>query len=142
MVMPETIPYYVKIFSGANRVNVKSYAYIFDKVPDIWKREGCVSTHAMEVVYMFGNVDIPREWSLLYFLANQSGAQSKDPGVTDVDRKVSEEMMAMWTQFAKTGNPNVDGLIDWPAYDTSTDQYLYIADPMEVKTGFSKIGPD
>lgn len=142
MLMPETIPYYVKMFLGASKVNIKSYAYIFDQVPSKWRQEGCVSTHAMETVYMFGNVDVPREWAILYFLANQSGAKSKDPGVTDADRKVSEEMMSMWTQFAKTGDPSVKGLINWPAYEASADQYLYIAGPLEVKSGFSKIGPD
>jgi para-nitrobenzyl esterase len=142
MLMPETIPYYVEIFLSASRVNIKSYAYIFDQVPPKWRQEGCVSTHAMETVYMFGNVDKPREWEVLYFLAKQAGAKSKDPEVTDVDRKVSKEMMSMWTQFARTGDPNVKGLISWPAYETATDKYLYIAEPLEVKSGFSKIGPD
>jgi len=142
MLMPETIPYYVEMSLGASRVNIKSYAYIFDQVPTKWRQEGCVSTHAMETMYMFGNVDESREWEVLYFLARQSGAKSKDPGVTDVDRKVSKEMMSMWTQFAKTGDPSIKGLIEWPAYEASIDQYLYIADPLEVKSGFSKIGPD
>jgi para-nitrobenzyl esterase len=142
ILMPGTIPDYVKMFSGASKVGVKSYAYIFDHVPSKWRQEGCISTHAMEVVYMFGNVDIPREWELLYFLASQSGAKSEDPGVTDVDRKVAEEMMSMWIQFTRTGDPSVKGLIAWPPYEASNDQYLYIADPLEVKSGFSKIGPD
>jgi para-nitrobenzyl esterase len=142
MLMPETIPYYVEMFLSASKLNVKSYAYIFDQVPSRWRQEGCVATHAMETVYMFGNVDKPREWEVIYFLAKQSGAKSKDPGVTDTDRKVSAEMMAMWTQFARTGDPNVKGLISWPAYEASSDKYLYIADPLELKSGFSKIGPD
>jgi para-nitrobenzyl esterase len=142
ILMPGTIPDYVKMFLGASKVGIKSYAYIFDHVPSKWRQEGCISTHAMEVVYMFGNVDIPREWELLYFLASQSGAKSKDPGVTDVDRKVAEEMMSMWTQFARTGDPSVKGLIAWPPYEASSDQYVYITDPLEVKSGFSKIGPD
>jgi para-nitrobenzyl esterase len=142
ILMPGTIPDYVKMFSSASKVNIKSYAYIFDQVPSKWRQEGCVSCHAMETVYMFGNVDEPREWALVYFLASQSGAKSEDPGVTDVDRNVAEEMMSMWTQFAKTGNPSVEGMISWPAYEASTDKYLYIADSLELKSGFSKIGPD
>jgi carboxylesterase type B len=142
ILMPGTIPDYVKMFSSASKGGVKSYAYIFDQVPSTWKKEGCVSTHAMETVYMFGNVDEPREWELLYFLASQSGAKSKDPGVTDVDRKVAEEMMSMWTQFARTSDPSIKGLITWPHYEIFGDQYLYIADPLEVKSGFSKISPD
>jgi carboxylesterase type B len=64
---------------------------------------------------------------------------SPQPGLTDIDKKVSENMMAMWTQFARTGNPNVTGLIDWPAYESAKDQYLYIAEPLQVKSGFSKV---
>jgi para-nitrobenzyl esterase len=142
ILMPGTIPDYVKMLSSASKVGVKGYAYIFDHVPSTWKQEGCISTHAMETVYMFGNVDIPREWALLSFLTKQSGAKSDDPGVTDVDRKVAEEMMSMWAQFIRTGDPSVKGLVTWPAYEASSDQYLYIADPLEVKIGFSKIGPD
>ena len=142
ILMPGTIPDYVKMLSSASKVGIKSYAYIFDHVPSKWRQEGCLSTHAMETVYMFGNVDIPREWELLYFLASQSGAKSEDPGVIEADRRVAEEMMSMWTQFARTGDPSVKGLIAWPPYEASSDQYLYIADPLEVKSGFSKIGPD
>ncbi len=140
ILMPGIIPDYVKMLSSASEVGVNGYAYIFDQLPSTWRQEGCVATHAMETVYMFGNVDEPREWALVYFLASMSGAQSEDPGVTDVDREVAEEMMSMWTQFAKTGNPSVEGMIDWPAYDPSTDKYLYITDPLEVRTGFSEVG--
>jgi para-nitrobenzyl esterase len=45
----------------------------------------------------------------------------------------------MWTQFAKTGNPSVEGLVTWPAYDKAIDQYLYIAEPLQVKSGFSQV---
>jgi para-nitrobenzyl esterase len=45
----------------------------------------------------------------------------------------------MWAQFARTGNPSVEGLIEWPAWGSATDQYLYITDPLEVKSGFSKV---
>ena len=141
IVLPGIIPDYVKMLPSASKVGVKSYAYIFDRVPSKWRQEGCISTHAMETAYVFGNVDVPREWALIYAgLASFSGAKSEDPGVTDVDRKVSEEMMSMWTQFAKTGDPNIKGLITWPAYEASGDQYLYIADTLQVKSGFSTIG--
>ena len=92
----------------------------------------------MELAYVFGDWDGGTDvWSLVFMLASQSGAESRDPGLTDVDRKVSEAMMAMWTQFAKTGDPNVEGLPTWPAYDAARDEYLYFADPLEVRSDFS-----
>ena len=140
LVFPFLIPGYVDMLSSVSQAGQKGYAAIFDHVPAGWKREGCISTHAMELGYVFGDWDnTTGGWLLVFMLASQSGAKSPDPGLTDIDRKVSEAMMAMWTQFAKTGNPNVKGLTKWPAYEAASDQYLYIADPMEVKSGFSKV---
>jgi carboxylesterase type B len=59
--------------------------------------------------------------------------------LTDVDRKVSEAMMKMQTNYAKKGNPSVEGLVTWPTYEKDADQYLYITDPLQVKSGYSKI---
>ena len=139
LVFPFLIQGYADMLSSVRQAGAKGYACIFDQVPSQWKQEGCVSTHAMELGYVFGDWDnTTGNWLMLYFLAGASGAKSPDPGLTDIDRKVSEAMMAMWTQFAKTGNPSVKGLIDWPAYEEAADQYLYIADPLEVKSGFSR----
>ena len=60
--------------------------------------------------------------------------------LTEADNKISEMMMTMWTNFAKTGNPSLKGVIDWPAWDEEKDQYLYIAEKPEVRSGFSKVG--
>ena len=44
--------------------------------------------------------------------------------------------MAMWAQFAKTGNPSVKGLITVPAWEPGSDKYLYIADPLLINQDF------
>jgi para-nitrobenzyl esterase len=143
VVMPHVVPLYVNHLNGVNKAGQKGYACIFDHVPAKWREEGCVSFHALEVLYVFGQKDAfgsTPEGLLYSVLAKASGAKSAYPGLsTDADRKVSETMMVMWTQFARTGNPNVKGLAVWPAYEPATDQYLYIADPLQVKSGFSKI---
>jgi hypothetical protein len=40
----------------------------------------------------------------------------------------------------KTGDPSVSGLIDWPAWDASGDNYADIEYPFEVKSGYSLLG--
>lgn len=100
-----------------------------------------MSFHALELSYVFGDWENSSSWwpGIFNLLAKESGAKTPDPGLTDEDRRVSEDMMAMWTQFARTGDPNVEGLADWPAYEADTDQYLYIAEPLKTKSGFSKV---
>ena len=46
------------------------------------------------------------------------------------DRKVSELMGSYWTNFAKTGDPNGEGLPKWPAYSQDGYQVMHLrADP-------------
>jgi para-nitrobenzyl esterase len=56
--------------------------------------------HSGDLAYVFGTIDkVGYDW-------------------TDTDRKVSAQIMAHWTHFARTGSPNVPGKSDWPAFNT------------------------
>jgi carboxylesterase type B len=78
LLLPQLIPAYVNMHEFQNKAGVKSYAAIFDQVPSKWRAAGAVSTHAMEVLYVFGDYDNRSGWwPLMYGLASQSGA--KDP---------------------------------------------------------------
>ncbi len=55
---------------------------------------------------------------------------------TDEDRTVSNNMMDMFSNFAKTGNPSITGFT-WPAYTTANDTYVLIDAPLEEKTGLA-----
>ncbi len=143
IVIPQVVPAYVNLFAGAAKVGGRAYAYIFDHVPASWKRDGVVSIHGLELAYVFGHFDLHNDWlwPVLYEMAKASGAKSAAPGLTDADRRVSEVMMRMWTNFAKTGETGLKGVVDWPAYEGPTDRYLYIAEHPQVRPGFSRVGP-
>jgi len=84
--------------------------------------------HSDDIEYVFGTLDSRQEahWR-------------------PEDRALSNEIGEYWTNFARTGNPNSDGLPDWPAYnaadgwqvmhlnavsqarpDTQRDRYLFL----------------
>jgi para-nitrobenzyl esterase len=141
IVVPQWIQGYVSFFKGANKIGGKTFAYIFDRVPAGWKNEGSVCTHAMQLPYLFGDMNWKGViWGVLFWIAKSAGAKNNDPGLDNLDNETSKIVMQLWTNFAKTGNPSIPGIIDWPAWDEEKDQYLYITEKPEVRSGFSKVG--
>jgi len=136
---------YLRLLIGKSTAESRGYAAVFDQVPEGWKREGCVAAHGMELHYVFGALDDAEAWAAAKGGYTSSGAKSPVPSISASDHKVADNIETIWTSFAKMGNPNVKGLIDWPAWDSQTDQYLLITDPLQIKTKYTdllKIQPD
>lgn len=137
-----TIPNYVRILSGIGKTGVKSYAYIFDQVPAGWRRQGCRAFHGIELPYVFGAGNDVRTWEHMIENAVMTGlrnAKASEAGYSEGDAQVSELVLKMWTEFARTGNPNIKGLVDWPEYDESNGSYLYISEKPEARKGFATV---
>ncbi len=136
---------YLRLLTGKSTANSRGYAGVFDQVPEGWKSEGCVAAHGMELHFVFGALDDAEAWAAAKGGYSDSGAKSSVPEVSSADREVAENIQTIWTNFARTGNPSVKGLIDWPAWDRKTDKYLLITDPLQVKSKYTdllKIKPD
>jgi para-nitrobenzyl esterase len=85
-----------------------SYIYLFSYVsPAMQQRMRYGAAHASEIVYVFNN------------LRGQNGAPPDDK-----DKVIASMMNRYWANFAKTGNPNGNGLAKWPVYDPKKNEIL------------------
>jgi para-nitrobenzyl esterase len=76
------------------------YRYHFELAAPPSKYFTPAAFHADDIEYVFGTLD------------TRPGSVWRPE-----DRKLSEQMMSYWTNFAKTGDPNGPGLPVWPRYD-------------------------
>ena len=69
---------------------------------------GSFAFHSDDIEYVFGTLD------------TRPGSEWRPE-----DRKLSEEVMGYWTNFAKNGDPNGAGLPQWPKYGEA-DQLIHL----------------
>jgi para-nitrobenzyl esterase len=91
----------------------KAYLFQFTRLPDTAMACKLGVHHGVEIAYVFGNL-------------------TKDDGYDDTDKRLSNKMMDYWVNFAKTGNPNGQGLVDWPAYKSKSDLNLEFSDTIHT----------
>src|SRR5262249_27747956 len=71
-------------------------------------------THGTELPYVFGTLASPM----------------------NDDASLSDTVQGYWTRFAKSGDPNGEGAIDWPAFDETSDKSMGFDVPAALLTGF------
>jgi len=95
-----------------------------------------VANRAPAYVYQFGYVPSPMRERSRYgaghgsevsFVFNTLNARWGAPAeATPEEKELARIMNTYWTNFAKTGNPNGNGLPIWPLYDTQKEEILDI----------------
>ncbi|MEH6564808.1 MAG: carboxylesterase family protein [Halopseudomonas sp.] len=136
-----------------------TYATLFSHQPAGWKERGVQAYHAAELAYVFNMpesvithyqlglvLDPATGRSLVIGDLNGNGVSGSagDPadifasaGFDETDDLVIDRMLTIWTNFAKTGNPSVEGAIEYPEYDAQVQEYVEISDTLETKAGIA-----
>jgi para-nitrobenzyl esterase len=93
-----------------------AYLYQFTRVPF---DNPMGAFHGVEIPYVFGNTA----------LFSVMGA------IEQADTDLSAALMRYWTGFARSGVPEYEGAVEWPAYEASSDRYLELGDTVEPGAG-------
>jgi para-nitrobenzyl esterase len=93
-----------------------AYSYVYSwRTPVLDDRPG--SFHACEIAFTFDNAEICDHYS----------------GGTSEAFLLSKQISSAWVNFARTGNPNHDGLPHWPAYTSEQRATMYFDTPCAVR---------
>ncbi|MBI1211919.1 MAG: carboxylesterase family protein [Alphaproteobacteria bacterium] len=91
----------------------KVFFYSFDHAPPFPSnsvRAGWGASHFAELWYVFDHLDQePYRW-------------------TQADRRLADAMSSYWVNFVRTGNPNGNGLAQWPEFKTEDGPGLELGD--------------
>lgn len=133
------------------------YAYYFDYLTKNIRPAYPGVPHAFEISFVFGSnaftnqaPKAPESSANRCARIEHAIAENKKGGIwpgymypiTDKndpqDMAMSEKMAASWAQFAKTGNPNVQGQANWPIYSLKNDVMRTFSPHAETITGMHK----
>jgi len=74
--------------------------------------------HSNEIVFVFNDIERVKNTFKVPFEGKHQA--------------LANTMSAYWVQFAKTGNPNKEGLPEWPVYDAAKDQYIELGEVVKA----------
>ncbi|MEO8307987.1 MAG: carboxylesterase family protein [Pseudomonadota bacterium] len=95
-----------------------AWLYFFNQHPDYpagSPQAGNGAPHGREIAYVFGHLNS---------LRNETPSSS--------DRVISDSMVTYWTNFAKYGNPNGEGVPMWPAFTLARPQVMHFEGKPQV----------
>ncbi|MFX1295265.1 MAG: carboxylesterase/lipase family protein [Promethearchaeota archaeon] len=98
-----------------------TYNYLFTWSSPMFKGK-LGSCHVIEIPFIFGTYNIPK---MDNFVGKGAAVEA-----------LSEKVMDTWITFARTGNPNNDGILEWPPYNVETRATLLMGHDFKVVKAF------
>jgi para-nitrobenzyl esterase len=116
-------PAFEQAIRKASLGSAPAYSYIYSwRTPVLDNRPG--SFHACEIAFTFDNAAICDHYS----------------GGAPEAFVLSKQISTAWVNFARTGNPNHDGLPHWPTYTAENQATMYFDTPCVVRNNPEREG--
>lgn len=115
--------WHMQIFADAEaRTGSNAWLYYFTHEPPYGPdTRNLGATHTVEIPYVFNNLAAPRVFP---------DASSAELAVASpTERAFADGVSSYWVNFARTGDPNGDGLEPWPAFGGVDDRRVMILGP-------------
>jgi len=101
------------VVGSMERKHSRGYLYQFTRLPGTERARKLGVYHGVDLAYVFGNM-------------------KASDGYDDTDMRLSAAMMDYWVNFARTGDPNGQGLPHWPAYESTSDVNMEFSDTLRT----------
>ncbi|HVX34778.1 MAG TPA: carboxylesterase family protein, partial [Hyphomicrobium sp.] len=98
----------------AYEFNYEDAPYYFPQMPGF--KAG--AAHTIDIQFLFPN------WHGGPLGVNLDQSSGKPRELNNQESKLSDQLVAAWTNFAKTGNPNGKGNSPWPRFTTNAQTFL------------------
>jgi para-nitrobenzyl esterase len=103
----------------------RAYWYFFTHEPPYAPNvRSLQATHATEIPYVFNNLRPPRVFP--------DASSPELASASAPDRALADRVSSYWVNFARTGDPNGNGLPGWPAFVDSTAGPMIIGEITET----------
>ncbi len=123
------------VLEAVAKVNPHTYQYQFTRVNGVGRQLKWGAYHASEIPYVFDTLPDSAYGTVPMLFGNFTVAPDS---FNDVDRVLSKAMSGAWVRFAKTGDPNRQGLPTWPAFRPGNESYMEFGDRIAAKSDLRK----
>lgn len=98
-----------------------AFLYHFTHAPENALFAGMGAFHSAEIRYVFG-----------------APGQLLPSPLTESELILSKAMMSYWYELTAKGDPNSEGAVSWPKYDTASDEHIELGMPISAGSALKK----